>query len=300
MNGYIGTTLYVRERGSYAFREVILENSAKTLSNLIMKIQIVLNNQNQVLSIVKEDGKKVEGDFDVCFLTHGMSLEITFANKFYWVVTDDLRSSWTQEFLSAVGPGQTRMSGEQARNIFTSSAISIHDLAMIWELADTDKDSYLNLLEYILARFLILSRQHNQTIPTPLPQSLIDTLLQNISIRPTTSPSVPTTQIAPGSAPLLPALPNPNSIVNSSSQPSVMLSMKNSQRGLKLSSDNPWNITKKRSRAYSQLFNEHSSSMFTITITVTITVTITTTITVTITTTILIISIISRITLTLC
>lgn len=45
-------------------------------------------------------------------------------------------------------------------------------------LADIDKDNMLNLSEYILAKFLIFARENSITIPRPLPQSLLDSVLE--------------------------------------------------------------------------------------------------------------------------
>jgi len=121
---------------------------------LVLQIQKALNNQSQVLAILRDDGSRIDSDLDVCFISTRQPLEVVFANKFYWVVTDEQRREWTQEFNSTVGLGHL-MSGEQARTIFTTYRVAIQELALIWELADVDKDNFLSLVEFILARFLI-------------------------------------------------------------------------------------------------------------------------------------------------
>uniref|UniRef100_A0A6B2KYU1 Protein kinase domain-containing protein n=1 Tax=Arcella intermedia TaxID=1963864 RepID=A0A6B2KYU1_9EUKA len=86
------------------------------------------------------------------------------------------------------------MTGDSARAIFTTSGLSIQDLAIIWNLADTDKDSCLNLVEYVIARFLIFARQQNQPLPQALPSSLKESLNPSLSL--------PSSPVSPPTAPL--------------------------------------------------------------------------------------------------
>jgi len=187
-----GTPLYIRERGTKTWRDITIEN--KTVINLIKQIQVSLSTQGQVLSIIREDGSRIETDLDVCFVSAYQPLEIVFANKFYWVVTDEQRREWTQEFSSIVGLSPF-MTGDQARLNFTASRIAIHDLAAIWELSDMDKDNHLSLVEFILGKFLICARLQGQTINPPLPQSLLDTLTQTPQVRVPTQHQLKSTAI---------------------------------------------------------------------------------------------------------
>lgn len=99
-------------------------------------------------------------------------------SQFTWALTEDQRIQFEAEFEQNDTDKDGFLSGDQSRDIFLKTGVPVEDLFNIWKLADRDGDSRLSEVEYIIARFLIFARQQGQSIPTKLPDSLIQSLVE--------------------------------------------------------------------------------------------------------------------------
>lgn len=75
-------------------------------------------------------------------------------------------------FKSAVGDGQTTMSGEKARDILMRSRLDGEHLSQIWTLADTTRSGQLHFPEFGLAMYLCNLRMNGKSLPTSLPDNI--------------------------------------------------------------------------------------------------------------------------------
>ncbi|ERS97750.1 hypothetical protein HMPREF1624_05921 [Sporothrix schenckii ATCC 58251] len=75
-------------------------------------------------------------------------------------------------FKSAVGDGQTTMSGEKARDLLLRSRLDGDSLSQIWTLADTTRSGQLHFPEFALAMYLCNLKLTGKTLPSTLPANI--------------------------------------------------------------------------------------------------------------------------------
>ncbi|KAK3313863.1 actin cytoskeleton-regulatory complex protein PAN1 [Apodospora peruviana] len=75
-------------------------------------------------------------------------------------------------FKSAVGDGQTTMSGEKARDLLMRSRLDGDSLSHIWTLADTTRSGQLHFPEFALAMYLCNLKLTGKSIPSDLPGNI--------------------------------------------------------------------------------------------------------------------------------
>lgn len=75
-------------------------------------------------------------------------------------------------FKSAVGEGQTTMSGEKARDILLRSKLDGDSLSQIWTLADTTRSGQLHFPEFALAMYLCNLKITGKALPSVLPDNI--------------------------------------------------------------------------------------------------------------------------------
>ncbi|GAB1320166.1 actin organization and endocytosis protein [Madurella fahalii] len=75
-------------------------------------------------------------------------------------------------FKSAVGDGQTTMSGEKARDLLLRSRLDGDSLSHIWTLADTTRSGQLHFPEFALAMYLCNLKLTGKTLPPTLPENI--------------------------------------------------------------------------------------------------------------------------------
>ncbi|KAL6071610.1 Epidermal growth factor receptor pathway substrate 15 like 1 [Balamuthia mandrillaris] len=89
-----------------------------------------------------------------------------------WVITADQRQKYESIFERADETKAGRITGEQARTLFSRSNLGVSDLAKIWALSDIDKDGQLNKEEFMVAMFLINAKLKGLALPDTLPPTL--------------------------------------------------------------------------------------------------------------------------------
>ncbi|KAB5570589.1 actin cytoskeleton-regulatory complex protein PAN1 [Coniochaeta sp. 2T2.1] len=75
-------------------------------------------------------------------------------------------------FRSAVGEGQTTMTGEKARDLLLRSRLDGDSLSHIWMLSDTTRSGQLHFPEFALAMYLCNLKRTGKTLPSTLPQNI--------------------------------------------------------------------------------------------------------------------------------
>ncbi|KAI1372993.1 hypothetical protein F4677DRAFT_430669 [Hypoxylon crocopeplum] len=75
-------------------------------------------------------------------------------------------------FKSAVGEGQTTMSGEKARDLLLRSRLDGDSLSHIWTLSDTTRSGELHFPEFALAMYLCNLKLVGKSIPASLPDNI--------------------------------------------------------------------------------------------------------------------------------
>ncbi|KAL2200960.1 hypothetical protein P885DRAFT_25899 [Corynascus similis CBS 632.67] len=75
-------------------------------------------------------------------------------------------------FKSAVGDGQTTMSGEKARDLLLRSRLDGDSLSHIWTLADTTRSGQLHFPEFALAMYLCNLKLTGKSLPSTLPENI--------------------------------------------------------------------------------------------------------------------------------
>ncbi|KAH6636173.1 actin cytoskeleton-regulatory complex protein PAN1 [Chaetomium tenue] len=75
-------------------------------------------------------------------------------------------------FKSAVGDGQTTMSGEKARDLLLRSRLDGDSLSHIWTLADTTRSGQLHFPEFALAMYLCNLKLTGKSLPPSLPNNI--------------------------------------------------------------------------------------------------------------------------------
>ncbi|KAI0128504.1 hypothetical protein BJ170DRAFT_621833 [Xylariales sp. AK1849] len=75
-------------------------------------------------------------------------------------------------FKSAVGDGQTTMSGEKARDLLLRSRLDGDALSQIWTLADTTRSGELHFPEFALAMYLCNLKLVGKAMPSTLPENI--------------------------------------------------------------------------------------------------------------------------------
>ncbi|KAK0722979.1 hypothetical protein B0T26DRAFT_244049 [Lasiosphaeria miniovina] len=75
-------------------------------------------------------------------------------------------------FKSAVGDGQTTMSGDKARDLLLRSRLDGDSLSQIWTLADTTRSGQLHFPEFALAMYLCNLKLTGKTVPSNLPENI--------------------------------------------------------------------------------------------------------------------------------
>ncbi|KAJ4304095.1 actin organization and endocytosis protein [Collariella sp. IMI 366227] len=75
-------------------------------------------------------------------------------------------------FKSAVGDGQTTMSGEKARDLLLRSRLDGDSLSQIWTLADTTRSGQLHFPEFALAMYLCNLKLTGKSLPPALPENV--------------------------------------------------------------------------------------------------------------------------------
>lgn len=170
--------IFVREYGTTVFKDVVLQTKTelafdgqvKSLFGVGAYTVTVLDNMPSLFPSIS--------DQEIATLNNGANLEVKFANKFYWIPTEEQILGWIKQFKSVVDSGSNILSGDQARNLFLmhprNTQAWMHDLFTIWALADRDMDNSLSLIEFCIASFLIYAREQNQNIPQTLPKMIVD------------------------------------------------------------------------------------------------------------------------------
>ncbi|EGC38705.1 hypothetical protein DICPUDRAFT_148600 [Dictyostelium purpureum] len=71
--------------------------------------------------------------------------------------------------------------GQQAKVLFEKSNLSIHDLKLIWDLADYNQEQYLDKQKFVIAMFLINQRKKGKELPQSLPNILMESSKSNFN-----------------------------------------------------------------------------------------------------------------------
>jgi hypothetical protein len=75
-------------------------------------------------------------------------------------------------FKSAVGDGQSTMTGDKARDLLLRSRLDGEALSHIWTLADTTRSGQLHFPEFALAMYLCNLKLTGKTLPSSLPDNI--------------------------------------------------------------------------------------------------------------------------------
>eukprot|EP01119_Soliformovum_irregulare_P008662 TRINITY_DN21768_c0_g1_i2.p1 TRINITY_DN21768_c0_g1~~TRINITY_DN21768_c0_g1_i2.p1 ORF type:complete len:974 (-),score=344.72 TRINITY_DN21768_c0_g1_i2:188-3109(-) len=89
------------------------------------------------------------------------------------VVSSHDRQNYLNNFKQADADHDGFVTGEEARNLFGKSGLPVPDLAKIWTLADMNKDSKLDAVEFVIAMHLIKSKLAGVAIPESLSPAFI-------------------------------------------------------------------------------------------------------------------------------
>lgn len=87
-------------------------------------------------------------------------------------ITAQDQSKFETLFKSAVGEGQTTMSGEKARDLLIRSRLDGDSLSHIWTLADTTRSGELHFPEFALAMYLCNLKMVGKQMPATLPDNI--------------------------------------------------------------------------------------------------------------------------------
>lgn len=87
-------------------------------------------------------------------------------------ITAQDQSKFETLFNSAVGDGQTTMTGEKARDLLMRSRLDGDSLSHIWTLADTTRSGQLHFPEFALAMYLCNLKLTGKTLPSSLPDNV--------------------------------------------------------------------------------------------------------------------------------
>ncbi|XP_063039904.1 intersectin-2b isoform X2 [Engraulis encrasicolus] len=90
-----------------------------------------------------------------------------------WAVPHNSRLKYRQQFNSLDRQMAGHLTGQQVRNVLSSTMLSQTQLASIWNLADVDKDGKLRAEEFILAMHLVDMAKMGQPLPLTLPPDLV-------------------------------------------------------------------------------------------------------------------------------
>ena len=85
-----------------------------------------------------------------------------------WTIKSDDRRRYHQIFQNISSSMNGKLSGVQAKNFLSDSKLSENDLALIWQLADSDKDGALTEQEFSIAMHLANLRLHGIDLPHTL------------------------------------------------------------------------------------------------------------------------------------
>ena len=90
-----------------------------------------------------------------------------------WTILPDMFLLYEKEFES-LGPQNDMLSGRQLREKLLASGLEANQLKSIWELADMNKDGFLDKYEFAIAKFLIdqVKSDPKSRLPNMLPPSL--------------------------------------------------------------------------------------------------------------------------------
>lgn len=89
-----------------------------------------------------------------------------------WDVSAEERANFEQLFLS-ISPDGSRLSGEAVRPVLLQSGLGTDVLVTIWDLADVDKDGFLDKEEFVLAMNLTQRRIAGKSLPDAVPASVV-------------------------------------------------------------------------------------------------------------------------------
>ncbi|EPE06158.1 actin cytoskeleton-regulatory complex protein pan1 [Ophiostoma piceae UAMH 11346] len=87
-------------------------------------------------------------------------------------ITAQDQSKFETLFTSAVGDGQTTMTGEKARDLLMRSRLDGDSLSHIWTLADTTRSGQLHFPEFALSMYLCNLKLTGKTLPASLPENV--------------------------------------------------------------------------------------------------------------------------------
>ncbi|KAI9218980.1 hypothetical protein BC828DRAFT_387198 [Blastocladiella britannica] len=90
-----------------------------------------------------------------------------------WTITHDERVKYASLFKSWDSASVGYLSGEQCRDIFSTSGLPQNIMQHIWSLADIHNAGKLNSDEFAIAMHLIYKKLNNVDLPTKLPEELI-------------------------------------------------------------------------------------------------------------------------------
>ncbi|KAM9844924.1 epidermal growth factor receptor substrate 15-like 1 isoform 2-T2 [Aulostomus maculatus] len=122
---------------------------------------ISLNNLNQNLSAPKF--KDTSSPL--------LSVSTTSADS-HWAIRPDEKGKFEGIFES-LSPLKGLLSGDKVKPILINSKLPLDVLGKIWDLADVDKDGYLDKDEFTVAMHLVYRAMEKEPVPTSLPASLI-------------------------------------------------------------------------------------------------------------------------------
>ncbi|CAH1435297.1 unnamed protein product [Lactuca virosa] len=123
-------------------------------------------------------------------------------------------NKYMKVFMEVDSDRDGKITGDQARNLFTSWKLPREILKQVWDLSDEDNDSMLSLREFCIALYLMERYREGHNLPPTLPSNVLldETLLSltgppNPSFRPpnwgpTSGP--PPQQVMPGGQPMPP------------------------------------------------------------------------------------------------
>uniref|UniRef100_A0A914WF97 Epidermal growth factor receptor substrate 15-like 1 n=1 Tax=Plectus sambesii TaxID=2011161 RepID=A0A914WF97_9BILA len=89
-----------------------------------------------------------------------------------WGLDESDRQKYEAIFES-LGPMDGKLSGEKVRPVLLNSGLPANVLGKIWELADIDKDGYLDREEMCVGLHLVYRALQNDPVPNALPLSLV-------------------------------------------------------------------------------------------------------------------------------
>ncbi|CAJ2507054.1 Uu.00g082400.m01.CDS01 [Anthostomella pinea] len=87
-------------------------------------------------------------------------------------ITAQDQSKFETLFKTAVGEGQTTMSGEKARDLLMRSRLDGDSLSHIWTLSDTTRSGELHFPEFALAMYLCNLKMVGKPMPGSLPENI--------------------------------------------------------------------------------------------------------------------------------